>query len=307
MLGIKEIGVYIPSGRISNFERMEELDTNEDFILNKIGISSVAVKANEEDTSDLAIKAFGNLESKIEIDKENVEALILVTQSPDSNIPHTSALVHKALELPETCACFDISLGCSGFVYGLSVIMNFMKGNGMKHGVLLTSDPYTKILDPNDRNTSLLFGDAATATYISDEPELLAGQFNFGSIGKDWEGLHTMNGYLNMNGRSIFNFAARYVPKDVNQLLEKNKMTIEDIDSFVFHQGSKYIVDTISKKLGLPKEKVIFDAMEYGNTVSSSIPLIIEKQLANKEVRTILICGFGVGLSWSSSILKRKN
>jgi 3-oxoacyl-[acyl-carrier-protein] synthase-3 len=303
MIGITEIGSYIPDKRISNIERKAQFDTDEDFIFNKIGISKVAVKEVDEDTSHLAVRAFLNLEKKIPINRSEIEVAILITQNPDSNIPHTSALIHAALDLPETCACFDISLGCSGFVYGLSVIKSFMEANGMKKGFLFTSDPYSKIVDPKDKNTALLFGDAASATYLTNEPIYKTGNFTFGTIGKESSNLTCTGNVLSMNGRGIFNFAARYVPADLKQLLQKSNLQISDIDKFIFHQGSKYIVDTLIKRTGVDGNKVIFDIAEYGNTVSSSIPLILEKILHDSNNKYIFISGFGVGLSWSSGIL----
>ena len=307
MIGITEIGTYIPEGRISNLDRAEHFETDEHFIKNKIGITEVAIKSDQEDTSSLAVKAFRKLSEKAQLDKNKIEVIILVTQSPDKNIPHASAIVHGELDLPETCACFDISLGCSGFVYGLSTIIGFMKENNLSNGILFTSDPYSKIVDPNDKNTSLLFGDAATATLITNKGVLIPKKFNFGSIGKNWESLFLEdNGRLNMNGRGIFNFAARYVPNDVQSLLDKNGMERGEIDKFVFHQGSKYIVDTIARKIGLSDDEVVFDAHNYGNTVSSSIPIILDKIISDQKVGNILICGFGVGLSWASTILIRQ-
>jgi len=303
MIGITEIGSYIPGKRISNIERKEQFDTDEDFIYNKIGVSKVAVKDEDEETSDLAVKAFQNLEKKITINRNEIEAVILITQNPDSNIPHSSALIHKALDLPESAACFDISLGCSGFVYGLSVIKSFMEANGMKKGLLFTSDPYSKIIDPKDKNTALLFGDAASTTYLTDNPVYEIGNFTFGTIGKESANLTCNKNVLSMNGRGIFNFAARYIPVDIKNLLSKSNLNIEDIDKFIFHQGSKYIIDTLIKRTGIDGGKVIFDIEDYGNTVSSSIPIILEKILHDHNNKYIFISGFGVGLSWSSNIL----
>lgn len=302
MIGITEIGSYIPSKRISNIERKEQFDADEDFIYNKIGVSKIAVKDTDEETSDLAAKAFQNLEKKIAINRKEIEAIILVTQNPDSNIPHSSALIHGALDFPETCACFDISLGCSGYVYGLSVIKSFMESNGVKKGLLFTSDPYSKIINPEDKNTALLFGDAATVSYLTDDPVYEAKNFTFGTIGKESSNLTCHNNVLSMNGRGIFNFAARYIPIDLKNLLSKSNLNLADIDKFIFHQGSKYIIDTLIKRTGVDSHKVIFDIIDYGNTVSSSIPIILEKILHDGN-KYLYISGFGVGLSWASSIL----
>lgn len=304
MIGIKEIGSYIPSERKSNLERLSFFDTDEDFIRNKIGITHVSRKLVDEDVSDMCVKAFNNLCEKIEVNIQEIEVLILVTQNPDRNIPHSSAEIHGKLNLPVNCAAFDVSLGCSGFVYGLSVIESFMQSNGMKKGLLFTCDPYSKVINPNDRSTELLFGDAAAVAYITDNAELKSGRFTFGTIGNERENL-VCNSELFMNGRGIFNFAAKYVPADFANTLSLNGAKSEEMDYFIFHQGSKYIVDTLTRRLRLDPDKIAYDITEYGNTVSSSIPIILEKALHNKAYNKIYICGFGVGLSWSSTILTR--
>tara|TARA_B100001057_G_C22838505_1_gene946106 strand:- start:1585 stop:2511 length:927 start_codon:yes stop_codon:yes gene_type:complete len=307
MIGIEAIGLHIPKTRISNLDRASKFSTDKDFIKNKIGIEYVSRKGINENTSTLAIKALRNLLDKHPFDIESIEVLILVTQTPDSNIPHTSAVIHGEIGFSESCAAFDLSLGCSGFVYGLSVIKSFMKVNGLKKGILITSDPYSKILNPEDKNTSLLFGDAATATLLSDSPNYLIGNGTFGTIGKERDNLKLENNYLTMNGRGIFNFAARYIPKDIDELLTKNNLDKNDIDYFIFHQGSKYIIDTLIKRLNLDHEKTINNIREYGNTVSSSIPIILNGIIKGSEAKKILISGFGVGLSWASNVLTRIN
>jgi len=305
MIGIEEIASYIPEKRISNYDKKEEYAIDDYFIEEKIGVKHVAVKDKNEDTSDLCVQAFNNLAKKTAINRDDIEVLVVVTQNPDERIPHTSAIVHGKLDIPEKCACFDVSQGCPGFVYGLSIIQSFMKENDFKKGLLFTADPYSKIIDRNDKNTSLLFGDAAAVTLISDNPLFITKKFTFGTIGKDYQNLSCKNGKLHMNGRAVFNFTAKYVPKDIKTLLEKNNLTFKKIDRFIFHQGSKYIVDTISKRLDLNSNKVVFDIYDYGNTVSSSIPIALEKELKDNKILHIVISGFGVGLSIASTVLKK--
>lgn len=306
MLGITEIGTYLPERRLSNLSRAEKFGYDEDFFINKLGVEKISIKNDTEDVATLCIKAFNNLAGKMKVNSDEVDAIILVTQNPDRKIPHSSAIIHGELGVKEECACFDISLGCSGFVYGLSVIENFMESNHLDKGLLFTCDPYSKIIDPDDKNTAILFGDAAAVTLITRSPKLSSGKFNFGTVGKEFGNLVCENnGNLFMNGRGIFNFAARYIPRDLKVLLEKNKLPIDDIDRFVFHQGSKYIIDTLTRIMRLPEEKVVNDILLYGNTVSSSIPIILEKELPHTDNNVFYICGFGVGLSWSSTILKR--
>ena len=308
MIGIEDIAYYIPSLRRNNFDLMKKFEIDEYFIKEKIGIEQVSIKDSNDEASDLCLKAWKNLpQNKIESIKDSIDCIVVVTQNPDSNIPHISAKVHGMLELKESCACFDISLGCSGFVYALSVVESFVKENGMNKALLFTADPYSKIINPDDKNTALLFGDAASVTVIGSDAKYTSGKFNFGTIGRLHKELVCNNSELYMNGRSIFDFAARYVPRDVASILEKNNIEQNDVDLFLFHQGSKYIVDTIKKRLKLPEEKVPFMARNYGNSVSSTIPIMLSEYINNQEIQKVLICGFGVGLSWASTILIRNN
>jgi len=303
MLGLQAIASYIPEQRVSNYDLKDKFDINDAFIEKKIGVKQRSVLAESENTSDLCVKAFDALKNKVNLDISAIDCCIVVTQNPDTNLPHTSALVHGELGLSESCATFDISLGCSGYVYGLSVIQSFMNQNNLVNGLLFTADPYSKIIDKNDKNTALLFGDAATVSFITRFPEYIFGTFSFGTIGKEADKLKC-DEVLSMNGRAIFNFAARYVPQDVALVLERNQIRYEDIDLYVFHQGSQYILDTITKRMNLPPEKVPCDIASYGNTVSSSIPLVLEKYF-NPGLDKILVSGFGVGLSWATGVLKR--
>lgn len=305
--GIHAIGVHIPPGRISNLDKMEAFEIDEAFIVGKLGVRRRAIKAPGETSVDLCVRAFEDLESKSAPARSAVECLVVVTQNPGASIPHVSARLQAALGLPETCACFDISLGCSGYVYGLSVIQSFMAANGFQNGLLFTCDPYSPIIDDADKNTSMLFGDAATVTWIGPSPVLVSGRFTFGTLGAEHAELTSPSttGPLYMNGRAVFNFAARYVPRDVQNLLSANGRVSADVDRYIFHQGSKYIVDTLAKLLRIPAEKVAFDIADYGNTVSSSIPIILAADIDNPAYRTILLCGFGAGLSWSSTLLSR--
>jgi len=305
MVGIQEIASYIPEKRISNYGRKDKFGISDEFIKDKIGVEFVAVKSDSENTSDLCVKAFNNLQKKISINKDDIEVLIVVTQNPDHSLPHTSALVHGKLDLSENCACFDISLGCSGFVYGLSVIESFMKFNDLTKGVLFTADPYSKITDTNDKNTSLLFGDAATAILITEKPLFTAEAYSFGTIGKAYKELICENKTLYMNGRAVSTFARKQVPAKILKLLKKTNIGINDIDQYLFHQGSKFIVQALARQLGLDSSKYVYDISNYGNTVSSSIPILLEKQIPLIENKLLLASGFGVGLSLANVILKR--
>ena len=304
MLGIKEIASYLPKNKTSNYDKKEKFELDDDFIEAKIGVKSKCLKEKGEKASDLCVKAYTNLLNKMDINKESIDCCVVVTQNPDFNIPHTSAIVHGKLDLPQTCACFDISLGCSGYVYGLSNIISFMKNNNLKNGLLFTADPYSDIVDKEDKNTALLFGDGATVSYISEDSLFVPKDFSFGTNGSDYKEL-LCEDKLYMNGRAVFNFTATTIPKHIQNILSINNLEDNDIDKYVLHQGSKFIVDTIRKRLKISEGKVPFDMYEYGNTISSSIPIILEKEIKKEENKRFVISGFGVGLSWGSAIIER--
>ncbi len=305
MIGIRDIAAYIPPRRVDNATAAARFEVDEAFLERKLGVLQRSVAEVDEHSSDMALKALRSLCEQSSLDMSKIGVLVVVTQNPDVNLPHVSAIVHGKAGLPETCAAFDISLGCSGYVYGLSVIHAFMQANGIGHGVLITADPYSKIVDDQDKATSLLFGDAASATLIGPDPVFTLGPFSFGTRGAAHEALITRNGQLHMDGREVFNFAATGIPADLAKLLTQAHLQLEDIDCFILHQGSRYIVDTITKRAGLPAEKVRFGMQGYGNTVSSSIPLLLRDELDNQAIRQIILSGFGVGLSWASCVIKR--
>ncbi len=305
-LGIENIGVYIPPGRESNEPRRAQFAITEAFLEQKIGVRETSRKAPQEETSDLCLRAWEALNQKAAVDAARIECVVVVTQNPDGLLPHVSAVLHGELGLREDCACFDLSLGCSGFVQGLSIALAFMEAQGLSAGLLFTADPYSKIVDPNDKNTSLLFGDAATVTLLGTNPVFSAGPFTFGSIGAESGELAcARGGRLAMNGHAIFNFAAKSVPLDLERLLKKAGIAREEVDRFLLHQGSKYIVDTIAKRAMLDPAKTPFDIAGYGNTVSSSIPILLEKEFAPDGGRLLVLSGFGVGLAYASAVLRR--
>ncbi|WP_208430433.1 ketoacyl-ACP synthase III [Methyloceanibacter sp. wino2] len=286
------------------------MKTGEEFVRNKIGAVSLPIRAEGEETSDLAVAAVRKLFEK-GLDPSAIDLLILCTQNPDGHgLPHTSAIVHGKLGLPETCAAFDISLGCSGYVYGLTVVDAMLRAGHARNAVLVTADPYSKIVDPDDRDTALLFGDAATASWIVPAEaggglDLQIGGARLSTMGKDGGALAVKpSGKLEMQGRAVFNFAAQTGTAQIRDLLDETGLELEDIDLFLLHQGSRYIVETIARRLGVPAGKVPLGITENGNTVSSSIPLMLEAG-ANQSARRILLCGFGVGLSCASMVLTK--
>lgn len=306
MIGIQSIAGFIPPNRTDNFNRRGSFDVDHKFIEQKIGVRQTSIKKKDQETSDLCCEAVKSLQRIHPLRLDDIDCMVVCTQNPDvKGLPQTSAIVHYKLGLQQDCATFDISLGCSGYVYSLSAIQSFMTVNDLKKGILLTCDPYSKVINIDDKSTAMLFGDAATATLLGENPIWAIGKAVFGTRGEDWQAIRVgSNGLLSMQGRTVFNFVATVIPENIKKTLQKNSLTIEEIDLFAMHQGSKFIIDILRKRLGVPAKIMAFVATEYGNTVSSSIPLILEKVTPN--TRTILISGFGVGLSWGSLVLKKQ-
>jgi 3-oxoacyl-[acyl-carrier-protein] synthase-3 len=304
---IHSIASYLPKICIDNLAQAVAFGETEDFIRNKVGPLQLPKKDATEETSDMAVNAVQTLLAKAALSVDAIEALVLVTQNGDGQqLPHTSARVHAKLGLPKTAAVFDVSLGCSGYVYGLQILKGFMLASGFKNGILVTADPYSKVIDPTDRSTTLLFGDAATATLISDTGSWLLSRPLMRSDGAGADSIMVKDGKFTMNGRQVFNFAATEVPKQIKLLIDQERLTETDIDSYCLHQGSSGILDAISRRFPSVKSKFINRLATTGNTVSSSIPLLLEEELENLNNRKILISGFGVGLSWASMILTRE-
>lgn len=307
MIGIQHITKHLPASRIDNSVLGSGLEADAGFINQKIGMLHLSRKSESEQTSDLAVQAALNLKDLHAIDLAKTECLVLVTQNPDGRgLPHTSAIVHQKLNLPSSCAVFDISLGCSGYVQALSVAKAFMEAQSMKNGLLITADPYSKIIDPQDRDTAMLFGDGASATWLTDNPVWHVGLADFGIQSAQYDALKACDdGHLFMNGRAVFTFAATQVPKSVQRVLDRAGIGINDLDQVFLHQGSRYIVEALAKRIGA-EDKSPFLAKDYGNTVSSSIPMMLADHL-KPEWDRVLLCGFGVGLSWATCLLEKNH
>lgn len=306
MIGITNIAEYIPENHRDNYKQAEGFGEARKFIDEKIGAVKLPIKDSKQETSDLAALAVEKLIKKSDLTRDMIDCLVVVTQNPDGRgLPHTAAIVQNKLSLSKNVAAFDISLGCSGYVYGLSVIKGFMDQAGLKCGILVTADPYSKIIDPHDKNTSLLFGDAATATLLTDRPKYSIGKGIYATDGSGASNLQVMDNTLHMNGRQVFNFAATQVPKQINALLAQENIDVTDVDRFILHQGSRFIVNTIAARFKNVNDRFIVGIEETGNTVSSSIPLLLRDSISDTNINRIVISGFGVGLSWASMLLTK--
>lgn len=301
---VSGIGVYLPPARVDNYVAASGFDVDKEFLESKIGILRRAVKNTGERTSDLCEQAFTDLLQQVpDLVSEQIDLLCVVTQNPDQKIPHTAAILHQRLGLAGACMTFDLSQGCAGYVHGLAVVMALVERLGLRNAVLMTCDPYSTIVDPADRDTALLFGDAATATY------LIAGSAGYHLVDADFGTVPGSAGVLRcvdrfeMQGREVFLHAVREIPRSIRRLLDRNDLSDKDVDIFLLHPGSLSVIKRIRSILGLSEERLPFNATDYGNAVSSSIPLILREWLPRSPER-VLLSGFGVGFTWGTCLLE---
>lgn len=320
---IKHISSYIPKKEITNEDISAAFpEWDSDKILNKIGIASRFITDSEEFVSDIAVKALNNLISEHRLDKSAIDYIIVCTQSPDHFLPTTACIVQEKAGLSTNCGAIDINQGCSGYIYGLSLAKGLILSETAKNVVLITAETYSKHIHKSDKGNISLFGDAAAATLISDSGILEIEKFSLGTDGKGAENLIVKNGavkiknsqkdedmdnFLYMNGSEIFDFSSKRIPGLVNDNLEKNEFTKEEVDTFIFHQANTYMLNFLRKKIGIPSENFVIDMLHYGNTVSSTIPIALKNTLINnRDMKNIMLVGFGVGYSWGAVCLKNK-
>lgn len=275
-------------------------------ILAKTGIGSRHVTSDEETSLDLAERAAKRLFDSDHINVQEIDFLLLCTQSAEYKLPSSACLLQNRLGISTTAGALSFDHGCSGFVYGLSLAKGLISGGMASKVLLVTSETYTKYIAPEDKSTRTIFGDGAAAVLIDEEVAAKIGAFSFGTDGSGAEKLIVRDGKLFMDGPEIFNFTLDIVPKTMDDVLVNNGLTREDIDLYVFHQANKFMLDTIRKVNGLPREKFYVNIETTGNTVSSTIPIAL-KQLEDagrlKPGMRVMLMGFGVGLSWGATII----
>jgi len=310
---IRAIEYYLPL-KTENGDTLkkENPDWRIEDIEKKTGIKVRHIATSEQSTIDMATQAAEKL-FEARVKKTEIDFLILVTQSPDYVLPTSACVLQDRLGLSKSCMAFDINLGCSGFIYGLAIGSSLVESGMAKQGILVCSETYTKYINLSDRTCRPIFSDGAAATLIAASSQDLLGPFDMGSDGSGFRDLIVPMkpesledtvlppGQLFMNGSKVFMFTMNKVPKCVNTLLEKSKKNIDEIDLFVFHQASKFVMDSIIRRLKLPEEKVFINYDRIGNTVSATIPIALKDAITKNRLKKgdqVMLVGFGVGLSW---------
>jgi 3-oxoacyl-[acyl-carrier-protein] synthase-3 len=331
---ITDIEFHLPEKIVTNNDLHEE---NPDWDMKNVEIKSGVVQrhiaAEDETAFDLAAKAADKLFSTGKHDKHEVDAIIFCTQSPDYIMPSNAFLLHEYLDLKEEVLAFDFNLACSGYVYGLTIARSLILSGTAKNILFATGDTYSKYINKRDRSTRVLFGDGAAVSLLTassaDEGII---DVMLATSGKHHQKFYVPAGGcrlpfssetameekdlsnnvrskndIYMDGMGVWSFIQSTVPKQIRALLKRNSLGVDDIDHYVFHQASKLTLDSLVKALRLNPDKVYVDLAETGNLVSTSIPVALKKALIAGEIShgsTILISGFGVGLSWGSMLIK---
>ena len=320
-LKISAISYHLPS-LVETNDTLKEDNPDWDIpkILDKTGILTRYISAADETAVDLAFEAGTKLLHSEIVNLEEIDLLILVTQSPDFVLPTSACILQDKLGLTKRCMAFDINLGCSGFIYALSVAGGLIESGVATKGIILCADTYSKYIAKNDRTCRPIFSDGASAVFVELSKTDDIGPFDFGTDGSGFDKLivkgsgarnpnlikNKSTSNLEMNGSNVFLFTMNVVPKSINNLLSRTSKTLDDIDLIVFHQASKLVIDNIIKKLSLDEKKVFINYASIGNTVSATIPIALKDASSQGRLKagdTVMVVGFGVGLSWGATLI----
>lgn len=327
------VSACVPHAGYSNLDYSHVSIEERELFIKTTGIKERRVAGDNISTSDLCYEPAKQLIEKLNWDKNDIDVIIMVTQSPDYFIPGSAIILQHKLGLKKSCLAFDINLGCSGYIYGLYVLGNLLSSGQLKKGILLAGDKSTMSTAFTDKSAYPLFGDAGSATALQFDKNADTMYFNMGSDGSGKDAINIEHGgsrhgiqkdtfdlieiepgiarekrHLKLDGIGIFNFALREVSPNVNELYQMANEKMEDTDFFIFHQANKLINESVRKKLKITDvSKVPYSLEKYGNTSSASIPLTmvteVSGNLISKKTR-LCLSGFGVGFSWGSALIK---
>jgi 3-oxoacyl-[acyl-carrier-protein] synthase III len=327
---IKALTYYLPKQALTNEELSREFsDPNIEKTAGKVGIDVRYIAAEDETAGDMAEQAARNLFQEYNLAPETIDFLILCTQSPDYFLPATACVLQHRLGIPSNAGAIDFNQGCSGYLYGLALAKGLIAANVAKNILLLTAETYSKHIHPQDKANRILFGDAASATLISNEGFAAIGEFSLGTDGAgannlivktggmkhknalndfsiDENGTVISSDHLFLNGAEIFSFTQEKVPLLIKSTLLQNGLEQEQIDLFVFHQSNRFMLDFLRKKIKIDEDKFYYCLSRFGNTVSSTIPIALKEAMADKTIKVnnkILLASYGVGYSWAGVVL----
>ena len=315
-ISITGLGCQVPERVVTNDEMAKIVDTSDEWISSRTGIRERRIAADHEALSDLALPASRQALEQAGVRGEDVDAIIVATVTPDMTFPSTAALLADELGSADAAA-YDLSAGCTGFMYALAQGYAMLAGGLANRALVVGGDILSRVLDWSDRSTVVLFGDGAGAVLLE---RVEHGGFLGFELGADGGGGKELfipgsgsrlsdngRGYLTMNGREVFKFATRVMVSSAEAVLAECERTVDDIDVYVPHQANVRIIDHATRKLGIPEEKVVVNVDRYGNTSSGSIPLALADAADDgrlKPGKLVLMTGMGAGLTWGSALIE---
>lgn len=305
-VGFLGIGIYLPPNIMTNIDLENRLDTSDEWIRTRTGIEERRIADDHTDTSDMAYMSALEAMDNANLKPEDIDLIIVATATAEHRFPSGACMVQEKLGA-KNATSFDISAACSGFIYGVVTAMQFITNGVYKNAIVIGAEKLSKIVDWNDRNTSVLFGDGAGAVVLGEVPKgkgILS--FELGSDGRGGKHLYG-DPLINMNGREVFKFAVRQMGESALNVVEKAGLQKEDVDFLIPHQANIRIMEAARERLGLPKEKMSVTINKFGNTSSASIPISLYQELKNGNIRdgdNIVLVGFGGGLTWGALALK---
>lgn len=322
-VGISGIGSYLPEKKLTNDDLSKIVDTSNEWIVERTGISERRIIEDHMATSDIGTMAAKNALKDANISAEDIDLIILATVTGDYAFPSTACIVQKNIGATNAVA-FDINAGCSGFIYGLSVAESYIKSGMYKKVLVIGAEALSRIIDWQDRNTCVLFGDGAGACILEPcEENFGILSTELGSDGSKGEVLSQKAGgsrlpasidtvenrlhFIQMDGKEVFKFAVRIMERTSLNALEKANLQLEDLDLLVPHQANIRIIDSAAKKLKLENDKISINLDKYGNMSSASVPVALDEAVKNNRIKkgdNILLVAFGAGLTWASMTIK---
>jgi 3-oxoacyl-[acyl-carrier-protein] synthase-3 len=315
-ISITGLGCKVPDNVVTNDDLKQYVDTSDEWIRERTGIRERRMASKEEALSDLALPASRDALAQAGLEGKDIDLLIVATVTPDMAFPSTGAILADTLGAVDAAA-YDLSAGCTGFMYALAQAYSMIAGGLAKRALVVGGDVLSRILDWEDRSTLVLFGDGAGAVVLETVPEPGFLGFELGADGAGGSSLwlpgsgsrifDSPDRLVKMNGREVFKFATRILVKSAEDVMRQCGVTIDDVDVYVPHQANMRIIDHATKKLGVPSEKVVINVDRFGNTSSGSIPLALADAAEDgrlKPGKLVLMTGMGAGLTWGSALMR---
>ena len=322
-VGIVGIGSYVPAKSVTNKDMEAIVETSDEWISDRTGIKCRHFVAENEHTSDLATKAAARALKDANLTPDDIDLIVVATATPDMLFPSTACLVQHNLNATKAAA-YDLSAGCSGFMYSIATASQFIKTGLYKYVLVIGAEALSRLMDFTDRNTCVLFGDGAGAVVLGEVP---AGYGILGvHLGSDGgggpllslpaggtripateESVKNRLHYIHMEGNEVFKFAVKIMGEAAFKALEQAGMQPADVDWLIPHQANIRIIQSAAKRLKMPMEKVVVNVDRYGNTSSASIPIALEEAIHDGRIKsgqTVVMVGFGAGLTWASTVIR---